>query len=111
MCLDVGRALERTPGGVECFFAELDDARGAEPRLDRYTAALRDELRPGREIGRRIVERMMLALQAALLVGHAPPAVADAFCAGRLQGGFTGAFGTLPDGTDRDAIVRRAQPV
>ena len=35
---------------------------------------------------RRVVESMALALQGSLLVRHAPPAVADAFCASRLAG-------------------------
>jgi putative acyl-CoA dehydrogenase len=48
-----------------------------------------------------------VALQASLLVRHAPPAVADAFCAGRLGEGGR-AFGTLPAGVDSAAIVERA---
>jgi uncharacterized protein YndB with AHSA1/START domain len=36
---------------------------------------------------RRMVEELALALQASLLVRHAPAAVADAFCAGRLGDG------------------------
>jgi putative acyl-CoA dehydrogenase len=48
-----------------------------------------------------------VALQASLLVRHAPPAVADAFCAGRLgEGGRV--YGTLPQGVDASAIVDRA---
>ncbi len=56
---------------------------------------------------RRVVEDMALALQASLLLRHAPPAVSDAFCAGRL--GARGlAFGDLPRGVDGAAIVERA---
>jgi putative acyl-CoA dehydrogenase len=56
---------------------------------------------------RRVVEDMALALQASLLLRHAPPAVSDAFCAGRL--GARGlAFGDLPRGVDGPAIVERA---
>ena len=49
----------------------------------------------------------MLGLQAALLIKHAPPAVADAFCAARL-GGDSAAFGLLPRGLDLRAITERA---
>jgi putative acyl-CoA dehydrogenase len=56
---------------------------------------------------RRLVEDLAIALQASLLVRHAPPAVADAFCAGRLGGGGR-AYGTLPPGADSGAIVARA---
>ena len=60
---------------------------------------------------RRVVERMALALQGSLLVRHAPPAVADAFCASRLDGDRGLAFGTLPAGTDFGAIIERHRPV
>jgi putative acyl-CoA dehydrogenase len=52
----------------------------------------------------------VLALQAALLIKHAPSAVADAFCASRLGGEGGGAFGTLPRGLDFQAIAARAAP-
>jgi len=41
-------------------------------------------------------------------VRHAPPEVADAFCAARLDGGGGRAFGTLPGGAGGRAIVDRA---
>jgi putative acyl-CoA dehydrogenase len=46
-----------------------------------------------------------------LLIKHAPPAVADAFCASRLGGEGGGAFGTLPRGLDLRAIAERAAPI
>jgi putative acyl-CoA dehydrogenase len=56
---------------------------------------------------RRAVEDMALALQASLLLRHAPEAVSDAFCAGRL--GARGlAFGDLPRSVNGAAIVERA---
>ncbi len=45
---------------------------------------------------RRVVESMALCLQGSLLVRHAPPAVADAFCASRLAGDGGLEYGTLP---------------
>ena len=50
---------------------------------------------------------MALLLQASLLVRHAPPAVADAFCATRLAGDWGHSYGTLPAGADIDGIVAR----
>ena len=41
-CLDVLRAMVKSPESVEAFFAEVAEAAGAEPRLDRYAAALRE---------------------------------------------------------------------
>jgi putative acyl-CoA dehydrogenase len=111
--LDVLRAMARSPEGVEAFFAEVGEAAGAEPRLDSYAASVRVELGDldDSEVrARRVVERMALALQASLLVRFGDPAVADAFCASRLAGEWSGAFGTLPAGTDFGAIVERHAP-
>jgi putative acyl-CoA dehydrogenase len=109
-CLDVLRAMVKSPDAVEAFFGEIAEAQGAEPRLDRYVADLRDELSDMEGIearARRIVERMALALQGSLLVRHGDPAVADAFCASRLDGDWGGAFGTLPHGVDFARIIER----
>jgi putative acyl-CoA dehydrogenase len=87
--LDVLRALVREPASLDAFFAELDLARGADPRLDDAVVGLRAGLADLDDIesrARRLVERMALALQGSLLVRHAPSAVADAFCASRLAG-------------------------
>ena len=53
---------------------------------------------------------MALALQASLLVRYGDPAVADAFCASRLDGDAGRAFGTLPPGTDFGRIIERHSP-
>jgi putative acyl-CoA dehydrogenase len=57
-----------------------------------------------------------VAMQAALLVRHAPTAVSEAFCASRLAdneglGGPGVSFGTLPRGLDLAAILGRTRPV
>ena len=112
-CLDVLRAMARSPESVESFFAEVGEAAGAEPRLDSYAASVREELTDLEGIearARRVVERMALALQGSLLVRFGHPAVSDAFCASRLAGGWSGAFGTLPSTTDFDAIIERHTP-
>jgi putative acyl-CoA dehydrogenase len=57
---------------------------------------------------RALVRELVLALQAALLIKHAPDDVADAFCAARLPGEEGGAFGLLPRGIDTRAIAERA---
>jgi putative acyl-CoA dehydrogenase len=112
MCLDVLRALTRTPEAGEALRAELALARGADARLDRFIVGLEEALasRPEEAQARRLAETLVLALQGALLVRSAPPAVADAFCASRLEGERAGAFGALPSGIDARAIVGRAAP-
>ena len=113
ICLDVLRAMSREEGAVPAFVAELDAARGGNAALDAAADTLRDELadRSGLETrARGLTERMAAALQGALLVRHAPAAVADAFCASRLGARWTGAYGALPAGVDFDTILDRAQP-
>jgi putative acyl-CoA dehydrogenase len=109
--LDVLRVMERDAGAIAAFLAECELASGADRRLDAHLTRLRDELSGAGEDAqwraRHLAEDLGLALQASLLVRHAPAPVADAFCAGRL-GGREGAFGTLPAGVDSDALVERA---
>ncbi|HXV91691.1 MAG TPA: acyl-CoA dehydrogenase family protein [Pseudonocardia sp.] len=107
--LDVLRAL-RADGAAEAFLGEVALAAGADSRLDAAAARLREDLRVAEEAGaRRLVERMALVLQGALLVRHGHPAVADAFCASRLGGDWGHAFGTLPTGTDTAPILERVR--
>jgi putative acyl-CoA dehydrogenase len=109
--LDVLRALTREPASVEAFFAEVSLASGADARLDAAVDRSRKALVEADEAGaRRLVESLALVLQGSLLVRYAPPAVADAFCATRLDGDWGHAFGSLPPGLDPASIVARATP-
>jgi len=53
-------------------------------------------------------DRFVLAVQAGLLLRHAPPYVAQAFLQSRLVQAPGGAYGRLPAGTDCAAILARA---
>ncbi|MEK9518442.1 acyl-CoA dehydrogenase family protein [Streptomyces sp. NPDC087908] len=114
--LDVLRAMARQPQAVEAFFTEVDRAAGADRRLDAAVAGLRKDVAGlgGADAAaygaRRLVERLALVLQGSLLVRHGNPAVADAFCASRLDGDRGLAFGTLPTGVDTAAIIARSGP-
>ena len=110
MSLDVLRALVRTPRSLEVFLHELDQARGADRRLDAHLDELKDQFADPATLetrARRVVESMALGLQGSLLVRHGPPAVADAFCASRLGRDAGLEYGTLPAGTDFEAIIAR----
>jgi putative acyl-CoA dehydrogenase len=113
ICLDVLRALGRDPAATEALLAELELARGADLRLDAWLVRLKNCLNEQSDLeqrARRLTEQLALALQAALLVRHAPGAVADAFCASRLADGGGRVFGGLPRGLDLGALCERARP-
>lgn len=110
--LDVLRALRREPEALDAVLREVGPARGADHRLDSAIKVLLTELAGLEGIegrARRLVERLSLVLQGALLVRFAPPEVADAFCASRLGGDWGAAFGTLPSSLDLGAVVERAR--
>jgi putative acyl-CoA dehydrogenase len=108
MCLDVRRAL-RASETADAALAEIARARGGDARLDRFVADLEARVRSSEEAEARVVvEGLVLATAASLLVRFAPRAVADAFCASRLEGRWSGALGTLAAGTDTAAIIQRA---
>ena len=114
MCLDVLRAAGRSPDSLDAVVEELNGSRGVDPRFDRFCLKLTDDLTgspPHEGDARRIVERLVLALQAALLLKHGTVTVADAFCASRLDRDSGGAFGTLPRGIDTGRIARAAAPL
>jgi len=114
-CLDVLRAMHKTPEVVTAFFDEVDKARGASRALDELVASLRSDLDDLADVeyrARGLVDRMALAIEAALLLQHAPACVAEAFCASRVAvaGGHRN-YGALPRGVDCAAIIERATPV
>jgi putative acyl-CoA dehydrogenase len=113
ICLDVLRSLEREPGTLPALLDELRSARGADRRYAAALASLEADLPDlTRHEGqaRRLVERLALMLQAGLLLRYASPAIADAFVATRLGGGWSGHFGDLPIGIDAAVLARRAVP-
>ena len=112
-CLDVLRALRREPEVRDALFAELYRVRGESAALDQEAQWLDQVLNDVTALelrSRYIVERMALALQAALLLQAAPGNVASAFCQSRLAGAHGLAFGTLDASAPFDALIERAMP-
>jgi putative acyl-CoA dehydrogenase len=114
MCLDVLRALARTPAVRAALTTELNAATGSNRHYDAFVDALAGDLQStdlDEAQARRLTERVALAMQASLLLTGGATAVADAFCASRLADGAGGrAFGTLPPGLDCAALIERALP-
>lgn len=110
--LDLLRVLAREPDAVAAWRAEVEAAKGQDRRLDdalaSVLAVLAGEIAEQGQ-ARVLAGLMAVLLQASLLVRYAPPAVADAFCASRLDARH-GVYGALPSGLDTVAIVRRATP-
>lgn len=113
-CLDVLRALTREPETGAAFFAELETARGGHALLDAEIAGLRAALAGDAKNfeaqSRLLVERMALALQAAILVRVGNTQVSDAFCQSRLGHAHGLAFGTLPVQAPIGLLIERALP-
>lgn len=108
--LDVLRALAKTPAVLDNWLQELAARSGKDARLDRAVARLQDAFRDTADAeyrARHLVDQLSLTMQAALLVDHAPQAVAEAFIASRLGEGGDRQYGTLPRGIDVKAIMAR----
>ena len=106
ICLDIMRALARTPEGATLLHAEIASAKGRHPALDAWLqTALPAADEPN---ARRLAEELALALAASLLLRYAPAEIAAAFCITRLQhtGGY--ALGTLPESVALEALISRA---
>ena len=111
MCLDLLRAFGKTPAARDALAAELALAGDGNLHYRCYTQALLDDLsaiQPDEYGARRLAQRIVLAVQAGLLLRHAPDYVSSAFVASRLVRGVGGAFGCLPSGIDCAAILARA---
>ncbi len=115
MCMDVRRAMMRTPETIDALAAEWRPLAGQDRRFDAQVAhtqrliaaALEDEF-----LARPMTEAVARTLQGAELLRHGSSEVADAFLGTRCDAGRWGShFGTLAGGTSSAAarrIVRRA---
>ncbi|WP_206955132.1 isovaleryl-CoA dehydrogenase [Trinickia acidisoli] len=116
MCLDVLRALERDPQGVQALLGEWRADAHEAPALALALDALEASLAAPPEVreagARRLAQQLVLYAQAALLLHTAPTQPAQAFIATRLADAGAGAsgrvYGTLPASFDHGAIVARA---
>ena len=112
-CLDVLRAMAKTPAVLDALLTEVGQARGTHVALDQLSANLAKDLKDPRDLefrARDLVDRMALALQASLLVRHAPSFISDAFVQSRLAQRAEHNYGTLARDVDCAAVLARATP-
>jgi putative acyl-CoA dehydrogenase len=116
IALDVLRALAREPESIQAFDQELSLASGVSRVFDAHVDATRALTRTvaaeqpdaASRSARRLVADLALALQASLLIRHAPAAVSDAFVASRLGPNRGHLYGELPATSDLAGILARA---
>jgi len=108
ICLDILRTLARVPAAAAALDAELDAARGVDRRYDAALAAHRARWKglPDEGAARWFADSLGRLATAACLIGAAPAAVADGWCAGRLEPDRGRAAGAL-EGLDTSAILAR----
>jgi len=109
-CLDVLRALDKSPAVQEALFAELGDGHG-EARLKAQVLRLKHALqdRDGLEYrARQLCGEIAVALQAGLLLRAGNAAVSDAFIAARVAAPAT-LYGCLPRGVEVAALLARSR--
>jgi putative acyl-CoA dehydrogenase len=114
MCLDMLRAMERNPQGLESLLAELEDASSQQQALQNAVSSLRGALSlhgAERESqARHIAQNLIIAIQGSLLLRHAPNFVAEAFIRNRSDPAAGRVFGSMPATTVQQAILERAWP-
>jgi putative acyl-CoA dehydrogenase len=114
ICLDVLRAIGRTPATLDACLAEAELARGRDSRLDALLDGIRAQagsaLAGNAEwSARALVEALALVLQCSLVVRHAPPPIAATFVESRLGAMRGHVYGTLPPGSPVDDIIALAR--
>ncbi len=112
ICLDVLRTLAHEPLAGEALNAELDAARGSDERFDMALGEARVRWRksPEENEARVFVEAMATLLTAAILIRHAPSAIADGYVTSRLMNDRGSTAGTVT-GIEAKAILERCQAI
>ena len=105
-CLDVLRAIQKSPKVLEVFMDELELAASKNQYFDDFMDHLKQQL-PSLEVfnARKITEMLALGMQAAQLLLHGEATTAQAFCQTRLQGNGMLMFGGLEDNNLAKAVL------
>jgi len=106
-CLDVLRALSKSPDSLEALMTELQSAKGHLVIYDKYIDKISDALDQRSESqARKFVEQLAIAMQASALIKLGRMQVAEAYCTSRLTADASGwMFGNLPSSTDSKMVI------
>jgi putative acyl-CoA dehydrogenase len=118
IALDLIRALNTEPDAFTAFIDELALAAGENPAFDEHLAITEQRAREAADLdpataaanARGLMADLALALEASLLIRHAPAPVADLFVESRLGEGarYGHLYGALPAGGDPAAVLERS---
>ncbi|WP_223786725.1 acyl-CoA dehydrogenase family protein [Marinicella meishanensis] len=109
-CLDVIRALQKSPEVWPTLTQLLQQAAGQHAGFDRSLSQFLEDsdiqqLQPF--AARHWVSRLAVLTQAALLLQHGHPEWAQAYCDARLESAVFGPYGQLPRSVDTDDLIRK----
>ena len=110
ICLDVLRSMQKSPQAVEALLSEIAEATAGDTRVAASLTTVRAALAEPATLeaaARNVVERLALAMQAALFRRDSTSVAAEAFVASRIGNAGGYALGTLPPGTDFKHIIER----
>jgi putative acyl-CoA dehydrogenase len=116
ICLDILRALNRSPETAEALLNEIELARGYHKQLDQHMDHVKSSISQVVSQGlaesqaRTLGADLALALQGSLLARYAPHAVSDAFCITRIEKSAR-VYGDLPTGVDIDGVLKQLEPI
>ncbi|MBL6448610.1 isovaleryl-CoA dehydrogenase [Fulvivirga sp. 29W222] len=106
-CLDVMRAIAKSPAALDAFISELESAKGNLSLYDSFIEKLSASLSKLSEgQARHFVEQFAKAAQASALIKSGRNHMAEAYCLSRLTESSTGCmFGNLSEAADSKGIV------
>jgi putative acyl-CoA dehydrogenase len=115
MCLDVLRAVEKEADGFLLLLDELKKTAAAHAGLQKLVIDLQNDLNAPPDqrelLARRFAQRLVIAAQSALMLQHAPAAIADAFISSRNDAECGRVYGTLSASDLQQEILNRAWPM
>jgi putative acyl-CoA dehydrogenase len=114
MCLDVLRAIDHEPHAFRLMLQQLQSGVSRRSPLWKLVESLKGDIAIAPQLremlARRLVQKLVLAAQARLMLENAAQEISDAFIASRIDPECGRVFGTLPSHDAQETILARAWP-